>query len=289
MLLMARRVAAGLVAALAAGALAGCGSSQPSRQGPDPVLRAADVTAQVPGYRMHGTITMSTQSGQIQSTVSGYVDRLNHTGQMVTRESVLGHTITVTEKFSRLTVYMQAAGSQLAAVSHGRPWLKLDMSKMLSAMGFGALPTSGDTDPSQFVDYLRAVGAHTTRVGAATIGGVATTHYRAIIDLDRYAQVVRAAQRAAAAKGVQLLEATIGSHSLPVDVWIDSHRLIRQMSFSFPECVEGQHLHASMVFDVAGYGPQPTVTMPSAGQAFDLTPLISAKVGKIKLGCSSAA
>jgi hypothetical protein len=32
-----------------------------------------------------------------------------------------------------------------------------------------------------------------------------------------------AAQRSAAARGVSTLEGAIGSHTMPMDVWIDSH------------------------------------------------------------------
>ena len=85
------------------------------------------------------------------------------------------------------------------------------------------------TDPSQFVDYLRAVSSSTKSLGAATIRGVSTTHYRATIDLTRYAKLVPPSQRAAAQRGISTLESALGSHTLPIDAWIDRKNLVRRI------------------------------------------------------------
>jgi hypothetical protein len=251
------------------------------------VARAADVTAQVSGYRLHGTMSLTTSAGPLSMSMDGVIDRRSRTGTMVAHEAVLGQKLNLTEKFSGLTFYMQAANMpELKQLAAGKPWVKFDMSRLLGAMGMSALPMGG-TDPSQFVDYLRAVDASTRRVGTATVGGVSTTRYHAVINLDHYANLVPAAQRAAAQRSVRSLEQVVGSHTLPMDVWIDGHRLVRRIGLSFTECVANQHLHLAMSVDLFGYGPQSAIVLPSAGQAYDVTPLMSRAMGKVKLGCTA--
>jgi hypothetical protein len=188
--------------------------------------------------------------------------------------------------FSGLTFYIHAHGlPQLARLTGGKPWLKFDMSRMLGAMGIGALPTG--TDPSQFVDYLRAVSSSEARTGTGIVRGVATTRYHATIDLDRYAKLVPVAQRATAQRAINTLESALGSHTLPIDVWIDRHHMVRRLGLTFAECVSGQRVHLGMQMDLYGYGPQPQPALPSARRAYDMTPLMAASLSKLKFGCTS--
>ncbi len=279
-----RNVAAALTVTVGL-ALSGCGSSSTPSIGP--VVRAADVTAQLPGYRVAATTTLTTPAGPATVAMSGRFDRANRTGELTSAETVAGHHLAFTEVFSGLTFYLRSSGlPQLARFTGGKPWLRFDMSRMLGAMGLGSLPTGAD--PSQFLDYLRAVGASTTRVGSATVRGVSTTHYHAVVDLSRYATVVARSQRAVATRSVSTLEAALGSHTLPIDAWIDDHNLVRRMSFGFQECVENQKVNLGMTMDFYDYGRQQPAHVPSAAEAYDVTPLLSSVLGKIKLGCSSA-
>ncbi len=266
-------------------ALSGCGSSSTPASGP--VARAADVTATVPGYRLAATTTVTTAAGPVTATMSGHFDRTNRTGELAAAETVAGHHLVFTEVFSGLTFYIRATGlPQLTRFTGGKQWLKFDTSRMLGALGLGSVATGAD--PSQFLDYLRAVSASPARVGSATVRGVATTHYHAVVDLSRYPKLVPQPQRAAAARGVSTLEAALGGHTLPIDAWIDDHNLVRRMSFGFQECVANQKLSLSMTMDFYDYGRQPLTQVPSADQAFDVTPLLTAALGKVKFGCSSA-
>lgn len=105
----------------------------------------------------------------------------------------------------------------LARLTGGKPWVKLDFSRALGAFGLGGLTTQ-NTNPAQFIDDLRAVGAKTRRLGAETINGTQTTHYHAVIDLDNYPKLSPSSRRAAAARGISTLESAIGSHTMPMDV-----------------------------------------------------------------------
>ena len=270
--------------ALAIGAaMTGCGSSQSF----EPVERAADVTAARPGYRISATMNVtSPMVGRMQMRMDGVYDRPTRTGRITSAERVGGRELRFTEVFSGLTFYLRAQGlPELSRLTAGRPWIKFDMSRMLGAMGIGALPTG--TDPSQFVDYLRAVSSSETRTGTATVRGVATTGYHSTIDLDRYSKLVPAAQRATAQRGIDTLESALASHTLPIDVWIDRHHMVRRLGLVFAECVSGQRIHLGMRMDLYNYGPQSRPALPRASQAYDITPLMAASLSKLKFGCTS--
>jgi hypothetical protein len=161
------------------------------------------------------------------------------------------------------------------------------MGRAMRSMGLGGLSTTS-SDPSQFVDYLRAAGANATRVGTQTIRGVATTHYRVMVSLDRYPKLVAPADRTAAARGVSVLESALGSHTIPMDVWVDHQKLVRRLSFAFAECVENQRLKLGMTMELYDYGPQPQPSIPSASESYDITPQLEKLLKNAKLGCSSA-
>jgi hypothetical protein len=265
-----------------AGLIGGCGSGQTVTA----VERAADVTTAMPGYRLSATMSVTTPVvGRMQLRMNGVYDRPARTGSMTAGETVGGRRLRFTELFSGLTFYMHATGiPQLSRLTDGRRWLKFDMSRMLGAMGIGALPTG--TDPSQFVDYLRAVGSSETRTGTATVRGIPTTRYHATIDLDRYSKLVPPRQRSTAQRGIDTLESALGSHTLPVDVWIDHHHMVRRLGLVFAECVSGQRIHLGVSMDLYDYGPQAQPSLPRAIQVYDITPLMAASLDKIKFGCA---
>lgn len=268
--------------------ISGCGASGTVSQALDPVARAADVTSKVQGYKIQATTTVGTAGGSVQVTMSGIMNRADRTGQMTAHESVAGHALTLSERFSGLTFYMDAAGLPGATqVTHGKRWLKMDMSRTLGSLGLGSLSTTS-TDPSQFVDYLRAVSARTRRIGTETLRGASTTHYHALVDLSRYPSLVPQSGRASAKRGISTLETVLGSHTMAMDVWIGSDRLVHRLRLGYPECVNNQRLSFHMTMDLYDYGAQPRTQVPPDSQAFDLTPLVTSAMKNIKFGCSAS-
>lgn len=272
--------------ALASGALAiatsGCGATNAISGAVDPVAQAATTTAHAPGYRMSATIEATTTTGSLHGTMTGVFNTAQHTGAFTQVESVAGRTISIEERLSGTTVYMKLpADPALNRLTGGKPWLKLDFSRALGAFGLGGLTTQS-SNPAQFVDYLRAVGAKPQKVGTATIDGTQTTHYHVVVNLDNYPKLFPPSQRAAAARGISSLESATGTHTIPMEVWIDSQKLLRRMSFSFGECVQSQHLTMAMTMNLSGYGPQSVPSAPSSSQAYDLTPLLLQSLKSLK-------
>ena len=75
-----------------------------------------------------------------------------------------------------------------------------------------------------------------------------------VVDLSRYPSLVSPAQRQGARLTVKTLEAALGSHSMPVDVWIDSQNLVRRERLAFSECVSQVHESINLTMDL--YAPQ---------------------------------
>lgn len=280
--------------ALASGAMAiaisGCGATRDVSNVVDPVAQAATTTSHAPGYRMSVTTVATTAGTTVRGTMTGVIDTVRHTGAFTTHETVAGHAVSIVERLSGTTIYMKLPNEPgLNSLTGGKPWLKLDFSRALGAFGLGGLTTQS-SNPAQFLDYLRAVGAKPTRVGTATIDGVQTTHYHVVINLDSYPKLFPASQRAAAARGVSTLETAIGSHTMPMDAWIDSHHMLRRTSFSFGECVQSQRLKLAMTMNLSDYGQQTVPATPSPSDTYDLTPLLVRELKNYKPGtCGPAA
>jgi hypothetical protein len=279
-----------LASIAATAAITGCGATKAISGAVDPVAQAATRTSHAPGYRMSVSTVATTAGTTVRGTMTGVIDTARHTGAFTTNETVAGHAVSIVERLSGTTIYMKLPNqSALDSLTGGKPWLKLDFSRALGAFGLGGLTTQS-SNPAQFIDYLRAVGAKHTRVGTATIDGVQTTHYHVVINLDNYPKLFPAGRRAAAARGVSTLENAIGSHTMPMDAWIDSQNLLRRMSFSFGECVQSQHLTLAMTMSLSDYGPQTVPAAPAASDAYDLTPLLVKTLKNYKPGtCGPAA
>ena len=284
-----------MASALAALALAGCGSSGSSSQSTGAassagaaVVRAAHVTASTSGYRFHAKIGLSGAAGGIKDTMAGTILLASNKGEIDLHQQLLGHSSTITERYSGRTFWVSASGIPNASQLTNRPWLKYDINSTLNQLGLGGLP-GGSSDPTQFLTYLKAVGGNARKLGTAQIDGVQTTHYDATVNLNDYPRVLPAAQRAQARRAVGRLISTLGSHDLHVQVWIDGRSLTRRMAMSFPECVSRQHFRIAMVVDLSDFGTQANVTLPSAAESYDITPLVNQSLAHQQLGCTASA
>jgi hypothetical protein len=74
-----------------------------------------------------------------------------------------------------------------------------------------------------------------------------------------------------------------------MDVWIDSHRLVRQLSMDMPTCANGQRVHMNMTMDMYDYGPQANVRIPPASQTVDLTSRVRSQMSTLKNACTATA
>jgi hypothetical protein len=282
----------GLVAA-AVIVLSGCGASETL----DPIARAAEVTSQQEGARISITTQLSSAAlpeGGYKLTASGYIDERDRSGEMsmdlsgIPGASALpgGGTGTVQMIYQYPVVYMSMpflAGK----LPEGKTWIKLDLTKAASAAGINLsqLSSLNQTDPTQFLEYLRASSGGVTAVGSETVDGVPTTHYRADLQLSSILDRVPSSEQAAVKAA---LDEADDAGSIPVDVWVDAQGRVRRMQLAIAASVPTgtgsgvaaatTNVAGTITIDFTSYGHIPPIVPPPSSQVFDASTLAAAGV-----------
>jgi hypothetical protein len=282
--------AVAVIAACAAVAVgtAGCGAGSVI----DPVAKAATVSSAAPGVRMTFWAQATSPALPIPLTItgSGAMNMQAHSGTLdfamalpstpQITQALGSNVLRMHMVISGLAIYMQLPAAIMSKLpGGGRPWIKLDLGKAAAAMGMPGLtslanPASGD--PSQMLQYLRAVASGVTKVGSEDVAGFQTTHYRGTIVLDRVADLAPAKDRAALRTTIQRLESMANIKQMPVDVWVDGSSLVRQIQIHMTMTIASTGpMTMTMRITMPSYGPQPVPQVPPADEVTDLTSLAS--------------
>jgi hypothetical protein len=273
--------------------LSGCGASATL----DPVARAAEVSSQQTG--IHFTLSVRFSASALPTSnaaieASGYVNERERSGEMTMSLSGLPASAGSTSLgglehmhmiFRYPTVYV-GLPALAGKLPEGKTWMKLDLKQIAQAHGvqLPQLSSLNETNPSEFLRYLRASGGAVTRLGEEVVNGVPTTHYRATLSLARILDSYPAADRAAARSALSALGS---AGAIPVDVWVDRQSRVRRMTMSIQVplpagvagATEGQGttgsgaLGATITVDFTSYGEVPPVVPPPAAEVFDATAL----------------
>ena len=135
---------------------------------------------------------------------------------------------------------------------------------------------------------LRGVSDSITKVGTTEVRGVQTTHYRAQVDL---AKAVQAS--GADASSLQEFTKTLGTSTIPEDVYLDSNGLPRRFAVTInsaiPSTSAGSSAGASsftVTVDLYDFGKTDTsgIAAPPADQVGDLGSLLSGIGGSTTTG-----
>ena len=256
--------AVGGAATIAVLALGGGGSAAVTST---PVSLAADITSNEPGYRF--TFALNAAGDGVHLAMNG-------TGALSTGASPSGSmsfTIgdaTVNEVLAGPYIYLQSSTS-------AGTWYRMSTAVFGNSVSAGGASLSSG-DPAQTLAWLRAAGSVSDE-GSQPIGAVATTHYRALVDLDRYAADAAPQQQVTAAAYARLLEHLTGSATLPVDVWIDGSNLVRRIQIDLPLSMHSVSLDETITMNLFDYGPQ-AAPAPPAGDVIDITSQISSQLSK---------
>jgi hypothetical protein len=283
---MRRRVRGSIVLLMAAGVAgaSGCGGSGGSGAATiTPVTQAAYVTTREPGYRFDLTLDVTFAGHTTAITGTGSIDERDQRGTM----SMQVGDQTLTVLLEKPYVYVQVPDGSVTTVGQGKPWLRADIdvySQMLSGSNpFG----SNDVGAKQMLGFLKSSG-QVSDLGSQTIGGVATTHYHALVDFGRYAATVAPAQRAGAQRYADTLQRITGSSSLPIDVWIDAQQRVRRIYLQMQMCIMQEHLDESLTMNLYDYGRQhASIEPPPASEVTDITGELKSQASQVlsQLSC----
>ncbi len=153
----------------------------------------------------------------------GIADFVNKKFQLTLQlPAAAGISGTIEERVIGKDVYLMLPAAE-SGLTGGKPWIKIDASELGASSTTGL--NFGSEDPTQMLSTLRGVSDSITKVGTAEIRGVQTTHYRAEVDL---AKAVKAS--GADASSLEQFTKTLGSGTVPEDVYLDSSGLARRFS-----------------------------------------------------------
>lgn len=254
---------------------AGCGGGS-SALTLDPVAAAATKTQQAGSARIRLGIAFRGPLGRnVRLRGTGAVDGTS--GELaIGVDSLLQHT-TLRE------IFLQQHGDQVVFVRlgllasrlpGGKHWLELDLSKLGRGAGLdlGSLMSGSRLSPADLLTMLKAEGSKVQDLGAASIDGVATTHYRITIDLAKALQATGSTS--------PLLTRVAGKlQTVPVDVWIGKDGLLHRVGVSLDSSRRPFRLGLTM--DIYDYGAQVTIAAPPSSDVFDVTQLAQRRVGRL--------
>jgi hypothetical protein len=249
---------------------AGCGSSASSAL--DPVAQAAETTSHAGGARISLNIDMNLGGsvGAFSMSGRGSLNFKSREGQIdLSITGLPTGPMAMTELFAGDAVYVES-GLLAGKLPGGARWLKVDLSK--AAKNIGVDPqslTSGESNPGQYLDYLKAAGGDVKVAGTAMVRGAKTTRYTGTVDLRKAADLLPGKDRAAGRGAIEKLIAQVGRSSLPIEVWVDEAHRVRKMSMTLELSVSGQRVHAEIGMELFDFGPTPAVHPPAAGEVYE--------------------
>ena len=236
---------------------------------------SATRTSHAKSARMAMTMRMTVppSGASIVAYANGVVGFRNRDADMTMNMTIPGAgAIRMREVMVWPVIYMRSP--LFAAALHGKQWMKLDMAKLERENGINlnALTSTGSNDPTQMLQTLENESDSLQNLGAATVRGVPTVHYHAVIDLAKAAKNAPASMRAAVQKSDARLVAMLGTHRMPMDVWIGQDQLVRRLAYhmSLPIASTGQTMRMAIQLDMFDFGVPVHVTAPPAGQVAEL-------------------
>jgi hypothetical protein len=259
-LLMRRLALGGLVLTLV---VAGCGGgkqSAPKVVSGDLIAAAAAKSERAGSveadFKISGPSLKGSGSGVFNTGGS-------RSGQLSMKVTVRGMEVPIDTVITGNVLYMRSSVFSQLRLSGEKQWVKVDLAQLAQQRGLdlSSLASTSPT-PTSALSYLRGSG-QVEEVGHESIGGVDTTHYKAIVDLRKAAANADEATREALRRVIQ----TSGVKKLPIDVWIDGKGLVRKVRYA-QRIGAGQQVKVTM--NLHDYGKPVTVKAPPSSSVVDI-------------------
>jgi hypothetical protein len=239
--------------------VAGCGGDTVSL---DPIAQAATRTTDVASARF----TMSGQVSGGGAGVVGFSGRgayAEHGTALQMRAALDKPRVALELRLVRNTFYVRTP-------LFGPRWLSF------TDRGGDVLAGVSDNDPAQLLEFLRST-ADIDEVGSATIRGVATTHYRAQVQLERLVDRARPEQRERLRELAEKIKAA-GIDEIPLEVWIGDDGLVRRIAMDWTISNPDRPTERATIklrMDLFAFGAAVRVEAPSARNVIKAPPEIT--------------
>lgn len=162
----------------------------------------------------------------------------------------------------------------------GRPWVRIDLDDLAGGQGdsIEALRQLKANDPSAVLNYLRGADDDAVELGGEEVRGIATTRYRATVDLEQASERSPEAVRDDLAEVVRQL----GTSRLPVEAWVDADGRLRRLRYTVdladlsddaPAKGTGRG-RATASLELYDFGVPVTVTPPPDSEVTDVGQLL---------------
>jgi hypothetical protein len=282
-------------------ALAACGGGSSPKSAAPGVLKlisaTPDRTAAAKTARFNGGVAVETGGQTVDLQFDGAFDFSTRAASITMDLGQLGLPLggggRVEVRVVDGVLYMNlgglagAAGSGLSLPA-GKSWMKLDVNGLVQSAGgsgSGRLGALGGADPSGALDALRGVSSDVEDLGAETIRGTETTHYRVHLDLAKALQQVPPDLRNQVKEGLDAL----GTGTIPADVWIGADGMLRKLTMT----MDGSKLgtkggSVGVTFELYDFGAAVDVHAPPADQTADFGDVLGGLVNGVGSGSGSS-
>jgi hypothetical protein len=239
----------------------------------NPIAVAAERTESAPGARFTMQVTYTGAGLQQPIVGHGKGARNSESGRsraVLTMEVPQAPGRIHVESISDGTsVYMRnsALGSKLP---DGKEWVRIE--PLLGHSESEAILGGGDADSS--LQMLRSAG-DVEEVGTEQVGGTSTTRYRAVVDLDDYADALRDEGKDEIADLYEKY-GEIAPDPAQVEAWVDSRKILRRlrMVMEIPAQPGGPTLTMDTQMDFFDFGARPRIELPDPASVYDATPTL---------------
>lgn len=249
----------GVLAVLAAGCGGGGGGVSASSSD---ISRAAAKTASAESLEAEFTIT----GKGLKGSGSGVFDTAREgSGQLHMTVTAGGRQVPV-DTIVTGQVFFVRSPAITSTLAEGKQWIKVDLNQLARQRGLnlGSLFDASPT-PLNALAYL-AGATKVEKVGAESVGGVDTTHYKITVDVRRAAQRARGSAK----RSIQTVLSQGGITKLPLEVWVDGKNYIRRVIYD--EHATGQAA-TRVRMELHDFGPHVPIKAPPPSSVVDLMSL----------------
>lgn len=205
---------------------------------------------------------------QVFTAGTGVVDFGSGAAQIVTTKGPVAEV-----RYVGGAVYERFPAALGKAFGVTTPWAKIDTSKLApgASQASSQMSQGAGSSPLDPLSYLQGASDSITTVGTESVDGTSTTHYRAVVDLDKAAAKVGGAFE----KTIKDAETSGLPKTQPIDVWVDGQHQVRK-EIVVTQATGKVPFGTRLTLMFSDFGTPAQVAAPPANQTTDITAKLTA-------------